>query len=128
MVDVNPMIRVQKQLQRLRGMGKSYRDISSRYGLHPIEVKRVIEGDIAFSEKIIKAVLEEDWTEIRVVYKGKALEGNPVITGPPPRLCPVTGEWFVPGVHNQVYHPLLPELYKNRYRRNGKPEAEYTTV
>lgn len=137
--DAGPMQRVQQRLREdMIELQLKPAQLATYYGLHPMQVKRALNGTMRFSEDVIRAVLHEEWHEYRViapagVYNADrdflvlqpAPEQSALDDGLPRRVCPITGRAFVPRHPNQRYHCMTTSTQRRNYRRlvekNNRP-------
>lgn len=103
----------------------SWRAAGVALGLAPNTVRLIVLGETKFSPDAIEAATGTRYITSIAAWEGDQDNAPPyVLLSYPPRRCPVTGDWFAPGAHNQVYAPHVTQAQKRAYQRAMKEQRD----
>lgn len=109
-----------------RGLGP--RAIGRLYEVNPGLVRKALSGQIKWSNRLIEAVLGEQYATVTVSFplpSGVERKHIPplLLSTQPPRWCPISKAWFFPLVWNQRYAPGVTGAQKRAYQRRQHSAA-----
>jgi hypothetical protein len=128
----NPMVTVRQILTAIQAQEDTLVDMAVAVGLRPKDgalINRVLRGHIAWSQTLVSALVDPDWHACQLIYNAPVdvPRGVQVFSPHAPRVCPVTGVWFVSS-HGQKYVPGLSAAVKRAARRDlARARERYAT-